>query len=465
MKKMNNKLKVGIFIDHDIMIRHFIHSRVVKNLMDVHKVDFIFPPKGHKRVTLNPEKFIKDSAIIRIPVDTKNRTLWGRLIQVMVMRPRFDKESLDLRRTWRLVTTWKAELLHTFLGLPLIYYMYKKSIFFITNRNEIPLNKLLDKKNYDLLIYPGLPDGLYINDLICESKRLKTPLIYIMNSWDNPSTAPFAAGKPTIFLAWGQQTANHANIYQKIPKKNIINFGAAQFEIYKKRPKINREEFCKIHNINPTQKILLYAGGSLGTNEFEHLLLFENAIEKGKFKNLNVVYRPHPWGGGGNAGDQISSYKWKYIKFESSMTSYLNSLKKKGYHLTFPNYSDTHVVLSHVDYVISPLSTILIEAGIHKKPIMCFLPMEDIQAKHFQTVHNLPHFREFQNADGVVLASNRRELIEKVNLLIKNSNDPSFKQRIYSTCKYFVAIHKDPYSKRILNLAERIVKGDHKCFS
>ena len=217
--------------------------------------------------------------------------------------------------------------------------------------------------------------------------------------------------------------------------------------------------------INPTQKILLYAGGSLGTNEFEHLLLFENAIEKGKFKNLNVVYRPHPWGGGGNAGDQISSYKWKYIKFESSMTSYLNSLKKKGYHLTFPNYSDTHVVLSHVDYVISPLSTILIEAGIHKKPIMCFLPMEDIQAKHFQTVHNLPHFREFQNADGVVLASNRRELIEKVNLLIKNSNDPSFKQRIYSTCKYFVAIHKDPYSKRILNLAGRIVKGDHKCFS
>ena len=74
------------------------------------------------------------------------------------------------------------------------------------------------------------------------------------------------------------------------------------------------------------------------------------------------------------------------------MSNYLQSLKEKGYHLTFPDYSDTHVVLSHVDYVISPLSTILIEAGIHGKPLMCFLPLEDIKAKHFQTVHNLPHF-------------------------------------------------------------------------
>ena len=142
------------------------------------------------------------------------------------------------------------------------------------------------------------------------------------------------------------------------------------------------------------------------------------------------------------------------------MTSYLNSLKKKGYHLTFPDYSDTHVVLTHVDYVISPLSTILIEAGIHKKPIMCFLPMEDIKASHFQTVHNLPHFREFQNAKDVILAFNRKELLEKVDLLIKNSKDPFYKKRIYSTCKYFVANHKESYAKRILNLAEKIALGD-----
>ena len=44
---------------------------------------------------------------------------------------------------------------------------------------------------------------------------------------------------------------------------------------------------------------------------------------------------------------------------------------------------------------------------------MCFLPLEDIEAKHFQTVHNLPHFREFQESRDVILSKNRKELIEK----------------------------------------------------
>ena len=88
-------------------------------------------------------------------------------------------------------------------------------------------------------------------------------------------------------------------------KNKILKFGAAQFDIYKKAPKIDRREFCKIHKISNEHKILLYAGGSLGTNEFEHLILFEEAIERGEFGNLNIIYRPHPWGGGGNAETDI----------------------------------------------------------------------------------------------------------------------------------------------------------------
>jgi len=459
---MKRKLKIGIFIDHDIMIRHFIHSEVFKLLIKNHNVDIILPPEGHKRITLNPKKFIEGAKTIRIKVDTKNKQLWLRLAQVMVMRPRFDKESLDLRRTWRLVTPWKAEILHTFLGLPIIYFIYRQLTKLRARANDLPLRKLLEEKNYDLVINPGLPNGLFINDLIAESKRLRMPLIYIMNSWDNPSTAPFASGQPSLFLAWGQQTANHANIYQKIPKHKILKFGAAQFEIYKTTPKIGKKEFYKRHDINLDKKILLYAGGSLGTNEFEDLMLFENAIERGKFESLNVIYRPHPWGGSGYGRERIYEHNWKHIKLESTMTTYLKSLKEKGYHLTFPDYSDTHVVLSHVDYVISPLSTILIEAGLHGKPIMCFLPLEDIEAKHFQRVYNLPHFREFQYNKKVILSKNRKELIEKIEFLIKKSKDPNFKYDIQKTCEYFVSKHSESYDIRILKLVNKCFQNINK---
>ena len=59
------KLKIAIFIDHDIMIRHFIHSNVFSKLSKKHHVDFIFPPQGHKRVSLDPTPFIKNSRIFR----------------------------------------------------------------------------------------------------------------------------------------------------------------------------------------------------------------------------------------------------------------------------------------------------------------------------------------------------------------------------------------------------------------
>jgi len=156
---MSRKLRIGIFIDHDIMIRHFIHSKVFSLIIKKHKVDFFLPPVGHRRVTLDPSKYLKGSRIIRLSVDTENRSLWGRLAQVMVMRPRFDRESIDLRRTWRLVTTWKAEILHTFLGLPIIYKIFRKVIILKAKQNNTPMKTLLNNKKYDLLINPGLPMG------------------------------------------------------------------------------------------------------------------------------------------------------------------------------------------------------------------------------------------------------------------------------------------------------------------
>ena len=93
------------------------------------------------------------------------------------------------------------------------------------------------------------------------------------------------------------------------------------------------------------------------------------------------------------------------------------------------------MVLSYVDCVISPLSTILIEAAMHGKPIMCFLPMEDLDAKHFQTVHALPHFKEFQTQPEVVLAKNSLELVKKLNLLFIRKEDPNFSKKIIKMCK------------------------------
>ena len=98
------------------------------------------------------------------------------------------------------------------------------------------------------------------------------------------------------------------------------------------------------------------------------------------------MYRPHPWGGGGNKGDRLIGKNWKHVLIEDTMKKYMEGVKEKGYHLTFPDCSDTHVVLSYCDCVISPLSTILIEAAMHGKPLMCFIPLVVCFSLYLRTI-------------------------------------------------------------------------------
>ena len=451
------KLKIAIFIDHDIMIRHFIHTNVFLKLSEKHNVEFIFPPVGHKRVTLDPSHYIKNSKIHRLPENSIRRSIWSRFKHVEVMRGGFNKYARDSRRCYRLVTPLKVEIFHAILALPIVFDLFKIWTNYISIRNPNKfLRKLIKKNKYDFLINPGIPNGLFTNDLLIESKKENIPFIFIMNSWDNPLFGKLGPGNPDLFLAWGAQTANFAKKYMFLPERNIRIFGAAQFDIYKNKQKITKEEFFEINKLDINKKIILYAGGSLGTNEYEHLKLLEEEIENGNYGNSTVLYRPHPWGGGGNQGERITQEKWKHVQIEYTMKKYMVELKKVGYHLTFPDCSDTHVILSYCDCVISPLSTILIEAAIHGKPLMCFIPLEDIDSKHFQIVHSLPHFREFQNESLVLLAKNRNQLKTKTKFLFKKIGNKTFSKSVQKMSEKYVTNFKNSYEDRIIKLLENL---------
>ena len=56
----------------------------------------------------------------------------------------------------------------------------------------------------------------------------------------------------------------------------------------------------------------------------------------GNFGNSLILYRPHPWGGGGNQEDRkIFEEKWQHVQIEDTMKKYMEGIKKKGYHLTY----------------------------------------------------------------------------------------------------------------------------------
>ena len=63
-----------------------------------------------------------------------------------------------------------------------------------------------------------------------------------MNSWDNPLFGKIAGGIPDLFLAWGPQTNQFAKKYMGLPSDKVLDFGAAQFDIYRKKQKISKRK-------------------------------------------------------------------------------------------------------------------------------------------------------------------------------------------------------------------------------
>ncbi len=451
-------MKILIFLEHDIIVRHFVYSGVFEDLVGQHEVKFVFPERGHKRVTLDVAKLPLGAPYCHLKEHRQRTQLWKRIFLTDQLRWRWNRQAAVLRRFRRISIGWKAALLYSTLALPGIYmlfrYLTKARLAKVPNTD---LAALLNEETPDVIVHPSVLDGIYINDLTEASKARDIPLVVIINSWDNPSTKQAMAGKPDKLLVWGSQTWRHAIDYIGMNPKDTVKFGVAQFDVYRSAPRVTRKEFCKTHEIDPASKILLYGGSSKDTDEFQHLLRIDEALETGHLGKTVIVYRPHPWGAGGRNGGRILDHPWRHVRIESTMRGYLERVHAGEAGMSYPDYRHTHDVLSSIDALVSPLSTIILEAALHGKPVLCFLPEEEREAKHLRMVAPLTHFEEMFRTPEFLLARGSNELLPKIAELLAITDDELFAERLRKACEYYVEPFERPYGERLTRFIEGVV--------
>jgi CDP-glycerol glycerophosphotransferase (TagB/SpsB family) len=455
--------KAAVFIDHDIIIRHFLMNGFLQQLEKGHHLTFIFP-KNHRRVKTDPQSLnLKSYRLIEI--DEERVYLLRRLYQHHVLRNartglnkkflyEFWKEALG-RRTF--TKTW----INSF---PVLYLLYKRKTLRKIGRN-LALDQLLKEIEPDVIVHPTVLEGLFVSDLITWGKENKVPTIYLMNSWDNPSTKAMTLGHPDWLIVWGEQSKMHANVHLKMDKERILTFGAAQFEIYRHPPSMTSEEFKKKLGIDAEAKIVLYAGSSKRVKEVQHLIELERAIDEGRLPPCYIVFRPHPWRGVVEGEVDFFSCSWKWVIMDPSMKEYYVESRKDSGKIYLPDINYTHTILSACDMLISPVSTILLEAALHDKPILAFLPEEDIDKNFFlRTMYNMIFMQEFfQRMDcGPVMTMNG--LIQKTKDILMNLNHVQ-KNQVREKSTYFVNSSSQSYIDQLDGLIHRLTPGGNQTVS
>ena len=309
-----------------------------------------------------------------------------------------------------------------------------------------------------MIVHPSVLSGVFFDDLVQKGQTFGIPVVAIMNSWDNPATKSSVVGLPDRLLVWGEQTKRDAVRYMHMPESQIENFGSAQFEVYRTPPYKDRATFLKENNLGHEKRILLYAGSSKETREFEHLKRLESGIDGGTLSGLQLMYRPHPWGLDQHTASEILSYPWKYLVIDSSMRNYLAALAAgEPPSMVAADYRDTHVTLSYIDMLLSPLSTVILEGALHGKPVMCFLPDDEDSKTHFNLALPMAHFDAMLESPEVVVVRKVSRLIEGVAELDRRASDPETPGRMKGMSKYFVQEFDRPYSDRIVEYLHKVV--------
>jgi len=458
--------KALVFVDYDLLVRHFVLSGAFSELERRYDVKYVFhtdstSPKQGIYLDVN-QLGLKNFTRFEIP--RARMGAWDKLYSITALHNQRGTENFKRRRDlMALVRGRKRVLWYQFLSHPLLFPQVRQH--FLKKMGTFqPLLDFITAEKPDIIIHPSILAGYFINELLTIAPHLGIPLVVLMNSWDNPSTKAMNTGLPDRLIVWGPQTKAHAIKYMKMPPEHVLEFGAAQFDIYRRPIGMSDAELRRMFKVPLDRPIVLYGGASKGADETEHLLRLDRAIEAGEIPSCHVLYRPHPWRGGLSRNERnFFDLSFRHVTMDPHMESYYRKTADQEYlGFDLADYSVTPKLLHMVSAVISPLSTILLEAVMLGKPILMYYPElhgSSLADRQVSIGLNLPHFADFWNSQGIEVCTQANLLSSACQRLLVDYQHPDVREALMTHARKFVARDGDPYGTRLSNLVEELTSA------
>lgn len=455
-----------VFIDHDLIIRHFIKSGAFAELERRFDVIYVFndDTETDKKWIFTDVDSLGLSDVRMTTIPRSRMGSWYRLYAITVLHN--QRGTANFRGRKELVAEtigWLRTRAYSALSRPGVYQLIRRIL--LSRQGEYPpLARLIEAERPDLVIQPSILTGYYINELLLITRRLAIPYVVLMNSWDNPSQKAVTTGQPDRLVVWGEQTRRHAIEYMRMPADRVEVFGAAQFQVYRSARVGSDADLRREFKVPADGPVILYAGVSKSINETRHLKLLDEAIASGAIPRCHILYRPHPWRGGLVEGEEdFFSVQFRHVSMDPFMEPYYRRVTHDPSNaFDMADYAVTARLMRLIDGTISSLSTVLIETLIHGRPTVSFVPRADIETRYSRAnviSLRLAHFADLWGRPGVIECHDDADLAQSVSQLLTEATDPARRDAIRDASRYFVEMNGPSYAERLADLAENLVKA------
>ena len=113
-----------------------------------------------------------------------------------------------------------------------------------------------------------------------------------------------------------------------------------------------------------------------------------------------------------------------------------------------------------VDALISPMSTVLLEALLFGLPTMAVAFNDGKHSWSADKVSRMMHFKELYEVPGLLVCREREQFFPQLREVVSKIGDADFGTRLRQSTNYFVYQNERPYSDRVVELVEKMLAED-----
>ncbi len=459
------KKKIYFVINNNIYIRNFIKTKIIKKLSHKFDVSLIFNKNLYKDKSI--KKFNKNKIFFYSSSNNNNLLLKYHDIKSTYYKKNSKFFQFRLLRLYRYDIRYLNELLlskginnniinkifnfHYLIKNFTLYLVFKilsTFIFFpvvkkyITNlpKND-SIEKIIKKLDGEIFIIPTSgydADTIHFIDLL---KKNKKKSYLIVDNWDNLSSKIILDNLPDRIAVWGAQTKLHAKKIQKMNANKIKILGSARSEsLFSERNKKHKSRY---------KNYILFLGSAWAWDEEGVLTRIDNFLTKNKIKNLQIIYRPHPF----RQRKTLISKFWKYIKVDKQLYDNKN---KKFLKRSWPDLNYYPSLIQNSKFIIGGLTSMMIESTIFWKSYLAigfddnFSLMNQKNAlkyfTHLEGIEKLPNIKICKNINNF-----DKYFHNMIKSHVKNIPSSRIRLNIDKKREFFLSGNEGTYTERLIN--------------
>jgi hypothetical protein len=313
------------------------------------------------------------------------------------------------------------------------------------------LEAVIARLEPDILISPTNGADALTLDSLAAARRAGIPSLALINGWDNLASKATFVTPPDFIGVWGRQSVEHAERIHRIPPHRALAVGVPTFEGH----------FSFDADATPSPypfPYALFAGSALPFDELSALRILDQTLSETDGP-LKIVYRPHPWRQPRSGPDRFVEGEFDRVVLDEQVRDVYASASDRRSTIEprefLPELAYYPSLIGHARLVVTPLSTMLVEAAILNRPVLAIAYDDGVHEVPPSKVFEFDHFDGIEAVVGIELCRSRDALGPLFAQMLGAGTPHGMREQI----KPFLYFDERPYAERLAALVKEIVAG------